>query len=106
LDASGHLFVTTNILEDEYQSCSGKRRCKGERVAVKVDESFVGPKPQRMHRDRRLKLKSAEYAGSKAIVMGMLDRDSREVRAKVIPNVKRETLQAEILNQIEHKTAV
>ena len=55
---------------------------------------------------KRQKLKSAEYAGSKAIVMGMLDRDSREVRAKVIPNVKRETLQAEILNQIEHKTAV
>jgi len=36
----------------------------------------------------------------------LTDRDSREVRAKVIPNVKRETLQAEILNQIEHKTAV
>ena len=26
----------------------------------------------------------------KAIVMGMLDRDLRQVRAKVIPNVKRE----------------
>ena len=33
--------------------------------------------------------------------MGMLDRDSRQVRAKVIPDVKRETLQAEILKQIE-----
>jgi len=32
--------------------------------------------------------------------MGMLDRNSREVRAKVIPNAKRETLQAEILNNI------
>jgi transposase-like protein len=35
-----------------------------------------------------------------AIVMGMLDRDARKVRAKVVPNVKRETLQNEILNQI------
>jgi len=25
--------------------------------------------------------------------MGMLDRESRQVRAKVVPNVKRETLQ-------------
>ena len=33
-------------------------------------------------------------AYGKTIVMGMLDRDLRQVRAKVIPNVKRETLQA------------
>jgi hypothetical protein len=29
--------------------------------------------------------------------MGMLDRESRQVRAKVVPNVKRETLQDAIL---------
>jgi transposase-like protein len=68
---------------------------------VEVDESFVGPNPRKMHNERRLKLKSAEFAGSKIVVMGMLDRDSRQVRAKVVPNVKRETLQNEILNQIE-----
>ena len=33
--------------------------------------------------------------------MGMLDRDVRKVRAKVIPNVKRETLQKEILETRE-----
>jgi hypothetical protein len=31
----------------------------------------------------------------------MLDRQSRQVRAKAVPNVKRETLQAEILKEIE-----
>jgi ISXO2-like transposase domain len=31
----------------------------------------------------------------------MLDRQSRQVCAKVVPNVKRETLQAEILKEIE-----
>ena len=31
--------------------------------------------------------------------MGMLDRDTRKVRAKVIPNVSRETLQNEILER-------
>jgi hypothetical protein len=35
--------------------------------------------------------------------VGMLDRDSRQVRAKVVPNLKRDTLQHEILNTIEHK---
>jgi transposase-like protein len=59
-----------------------------------------------MHRNRRLKLKTAEYAGSKAIVMGMLDRDARKVRAKVVPNVKREVLQQEILNEIEKGSTV
>jgi len=34
--------------------------------------------------------------------MGMLDRDLREIRCKVIPNVKRETLQNEILNNVEY----
>ena len=37
----------------------------------------------------------------KTVVQGILDRDARQVRAKVIPNVKRETLQYEILNQVE-----
>ena len=32
--------------------------------------------------------------------MGILDRDTREVRAKVIPNTRRETLQNEILKQV------
>ena len=38
--------------------------------------------------------------------MGMLDRDSRQVRAKVVPNVKRETLQNAILDQIQKGSTV
>jgi transposase-like protein len=37
---------------------------------------------------------------NKTAVMGLYDRESRQVRAKVVPNVKRETLQAEILNNV------
>jgi transposase-like protein len=33
--------------------------------------------------------------------MGMLDREMRYVRAKVVPNVKRETLQNEVLKNIQ-----
>jgi transposase-like protein len=74
---------------------------------VEVDETFIGGKPKNMHASRRLKMKKAlsGYA-EKAIVVGMLDRDSRQVRAKVVPNVKRETLQNEILNTIERKATV
>ena len=74
---------------------------------VEVDETFIGGKPKNMHADKRLKMKTAlnGYA-EKVVVVGMLDRDSRQVRAKVVPNVKRETLQNEILNTIEHKATV
>lgn len=73
---------------------------------VEVDETFVGPRPNRMHRERRLRMQSTEKANQKTIVMGMLDRESRQVRAKVVPNVKRETLQNEILNHIEGGSTV
>lgn len=68
---------------------------------VEVDEVFIGGNLQKMHADRRLKLKNAMGRDHKTAVVGMLDRDAREVRTKVIPNVKRETLQAEILRQIQ-----
>ncbi len=73
---------------------------------VEVDETFVGPDPRKMHRARRLR--SVELNGShgKAIVMGMLERDARKVRAKVIPNVKREALQNAILENVEKKSTV
>lgn len=68
---------------------------------VEVDEAFVGGKPKNMHADKRLKMKTAEngYA-EKAVVMGMLDRGTRKVRASVIPNVKRKTLQNQILDNV------
>ena len=68
---------------------------------VEVDEVFVGGNLKKMHASRRLKLKNAMGRDHKIAVVGMLDRDAREVRTKVIPNVKRETLQAEILRQVQ-----
>ncbi len=56
---------------------------------VEVDEAFIGPNPQKMHRSRRLKLETAMHGTFKIPIIGMLDRETREVRAKVIPNIKR-----------------
>jgi transposase-like protein len=73
------------------------------RDPIEVDETFVGGKPHNMHRDKRLARGDQDH---KAIVMGMLSRTSREVRAKVIPNVKRETLQGEILKNVGRSSHV
>jgi transposase-like protein len=84
--------------------------------AVEVDESCVGGKLKNMHRNRANKLNSVravadstEYVtryANKTAVLGILDRESRQVRAKVIPNVKRETLQNEILENVKFGSAV
>jgi len=43
---------------------------------------------------------------SKTAVFGVLDRGLRQVRANVVPNVKRETLQNAILDNVEHGSTV
>jgi len=79
--------------------------------AVEVDESFVGGEPKNWHKERREKRKKEvrsirvrTYQNAfthKTAVLGMIDRESRQVRAKVVPNVRRDTLQKEILDTIE-----
>jgi transposase-like protein len=75
----------------------------GDSGPTEVDETFIGGDPRKMHKGRRLELvrkrnevadwKSADHVSAKIPVMGMLDRESRQVRAQVVPNVRRETLQ-------------
>ena len=68
---------------------------------VEIDECFIGGKPKNMHAKKRAKLQIGEYGyAEKTAIMGMLDRGTREVRAMVIPNVKRETLQKKILEHV------
>jgi transposase-like protein len=73
---------------------------------VEVDETYIGGKPKNMHMAQRLKMKQGMHANPKMAVMGMLDRESRQVRTKVIPNAKREVLQQHILNEIEKGSTV
>lgn len=78
---------------------------------VEADETYVGPNPRKMHAARRLKLNQerSRYTNTdpdrprgvgKTIVQGLLDRESRQVRAKVVRSAQRESLQTVILDQI------
>jgi transposase-like protein len=76
---------------------------------VEADETFVGGLSKNMHRSRRLRIQQQDTGGvfiGKTIVQGILDRELREVRAKVVPNVKRETLQNEVLNNVRYGSTV
>ncbi|HUD55597.1 MAG TPA: IS1595 family transposase [Terracidiphilus sp.] len=56
-----------------------------ESAPIEVDETFVGGKPKNMHKDKRkAKAAIAPIGGmsGKAIVMGMRDRETRQVRAR------------------------
>lgn len=73
---------------------------------VEVDETFVGGKLQNMHKAKKLRYNIRGGNTGKAVVMGLLDRDLRQVRAKVVPDVKRETLQAEVMREVKHGSKV
>lgn len=72
---------------------------------VEVDESFIGGKMKNMHRNRRARFQ-AEKSAAKTVVMGILDRQRREIRAKVMPNLERATLQNQILREVKHGSKV
>lgn len=76
---------------------------------VEVDETFVGGKVRNMHLEKRIRYAQAGAIGGstgKTIVQGMLDREARQVRAKVVPDIKRETLQTEVLNNVKYGSRV
>lgn len=78
----------------------------GDSDPVEVDDTFIGPNPQKMHAEKREARYKALCARPKIPVMGILDRGPRQVGANVVPNVRRKTLQNEILNRIEKGSRV
>src|SRR5208282_748681 len=78
----------------------------GDGSEVEVDETFVGGQKKNMHTNKKVRYEAKGGASGKAVVQGILDRDARQIRAKVMPNVRRETLQTEILKQVKYGTRV
>jgi len=62
---------------------------KSKTKPVEIDECYLGGKPKNMHRSRRAKIGQNDH---KTAVLGMLERGG-EVRAMVVPNAKKDTLQ-------------
>jgi transposase-like protein len=84
---------------------------------IEVDEAFVGGKVKNIHKAKVKAMRANAPAvieegyekpryDNKAIVLGIFDRKSRQVRTKVIANTKRETLQKEILANVKYGSKV
>lgn len=78
----------------------------GPESEVEVDETFVGGRKRNMHKERALRYEQKGGAQGKAIVIGLLDRSTRKMRAEVVPNIQRDTLQAEVLKNVKYGTKV
>jgi transposase-like protein len=73
---------------------------------VEVDETFIGGKLRNMHKDKKIIYNKTRGTYGKTIVMGLLDRRRCEVRAKVVVDTKRDTLQPQVLNNVKHGSTV
>src|SRR5215471_18184193 len=71
---------------------------------IEVDETFIGGKARNMHKSVKARRITGQGHNNvdKVIVMGVLDRDKKQVRTQVIPDRKRETLHPIVK---EHVTA-
>src|SRR5229473_3220921 len=103
-------FMLQRVREVMKKHAFDTSKIGGEGSEVEADETFVGGKVKNMHRSRRVRFATEEgYAGGatgKTIVQGILDRNLRQVRATVVPNVTRETLQNEILKNVKYGSKV
>jgi transposase-like protein len=73
--------------------------------AVEADETFIGGKSKNMHYEERMRryIRGDMASGTvgKAIVMGLLERNTKQVRANVIPERKQRHLHGEIRKHVE-----
>lgn len=67
---------------------------------VEVDETFIGGKARNMHKAERERKITGTGGKDKTVVAGMLNRGG-EVRATVIPDRKRSTLQSQVRENVQ-----
>jgi transposase-like protein len=96
------------------QSGSLEKKLGGPGSEIEADETFIGGKAITMHAKRRAMFRKARESSmtgdaglvNKTAVMGILDRQQRQVRTAIVPKVNREALQNAILTQIEHGSSI
>jgi transposase-like protein len=67
---------------------------------IEADESFIGGEARNMHKDVKARKIHGTGGTDKTIVMGILERGGK-VRAKVVSNRKKKTVQAEVRAHVE-----
>jgi transposase-like protein len=75
-------------------------KMKGE---IESDETYIGGKARNMHASKREERIHGRGAVGKSIVQGLLERHSSpsKIKAKVVPNARKGTVQAEIREHVE-----
>jgi transposase-like protein len=77
---------------------------------VEVDETFIGGRARFMHKAERERKITGTGGMGKTAVMGLLERHGEaghsKVRAKVVPNVRRKTLGAEVRKHVTEGSEV
>ena len=99
-------FMLQRIREVMKKHAFDTRKIGGEGSTLEADETFVGGVTENMHKAQRIKAEGRGPYKNKTIVQGILDRNLRKVRATVVPNVTRETLQNQILKNVKFGSTV
>ena len=74
---------------------------------VEVDETFIGGKWKNLPKSKRNKRTPGQGgAVGKAVVLGVLDRNARQIRAKVVADTKAESLLPPIHENVKHGARV
>src|SRR5580700_3564245 len=73
---------------------------------VEADETFIGGKARFMHADKRAEKIHGRGPEGKAIVFGLLDRETGKVRTTVVSSRKKKNLQAEIRSTVTAGSAL
>ena len=100
-------FMLQRIREALTSALCDTRKIGGQDTEMEVDETFVGGDHQEHAPwQTRQTGKQGRHTCDKTIVQGILDRNLREVRATVVPNVSRETLQNQIFKTVKYGSKV
>ena len=72
---------------------------------VEVDETFIGGKSRNMHIEKRRRRITGTGGADKTVVFGMVERGGK-VRAQVVPDRRKRTLQTEVRANVEAGAAL